>query len=90
MKKNQHYNEAISVLQELKKTHPSLTLGQTLSFIVYEYGDVWGLSDKEFLFALEKYKASLELDFEHSSSDIDDIINDAMDLDNILNDGEAE
>lgn len=90
MKKNQHYNEAIALLQELKKTHPSLTLGQTLSSIVYEYGDVWGLSDKEFLFALEKYKTSLELDFQHSSSDIEDIINDAMDLDSILLDEEAE
>ena len=90
MKKNQYYNEAIHLLQELKKTYPSLTLGQTLSSIVYEYGDVWGLSDKEFLFALEKYKTSLELDIQHSPSDIDDIINDAMDLDNILLDGEAE
>ena len=90
MKKNQYYNEAIHLLQELKKNNPSLTLGQTLSSIVYEYGDVWGLSDKEFLFALEKYKASLELDIQHSPSDIEDIINDAMDLDNILLDGEAE
>lgn len=85
-----YYNDIIHVLQELKKDFPSYSLGTHLSAIIYEYNDIWGLSDKEFLFALEKYKTSLELDLPHPSSDIDNIINDAMDLNNILNDGEAE
>ena len=90
MKKPTQYIEALEILKELKNSNPSYTLGQHIASIVYEYGDVWSVSDKEFLFALQKYKSSLELDFHHSSSDINDIINDAMDLENILNDGEAE
>ena len=90
MKKTQQYNDIIIILQGLKHSHPSLSMGQHISSIVYEYGDVWGLSDKEFLFALQKYKTSLELDFEHSSSDIEDIIKQGMHLDTILEEQEEE
>lgn len=90
MKKPTHYLDALNILRELKLSHPTTTLGQILSSIVYEYNDVWGLSDREFLFALEKYKASLELDFEHSSSDIEDIVKQGMDLKNILNEEEED
>jgi len=90
MKKPTHYLDAIKILEELKVSHPTTTLGQHLSAIVYEYGDVWSVSDKEFLFALQKYKTSLELDFHHSPTDIDDIINDGMNLESILNDEEED
>ena len=90
MKKPQQYNDIIVILQKLKHSHPSLSMGQHISSIVYEYGDIWGLSDKEFLFALQKYKTSLELDFEHSPSDIEDIIKQGMHLDTILEEQEEE
>lgn len=45
-----------------------------------DYGDCWGLTDKEFLFALEKYRA--ELDYNISpDTDVDKIVKDAQDLD---------
>jgi hypothetical protein len=57
------------------------------------YGDMWGITDKEFLFALQKYQVNMELDNFPNKEEIDKIIKDAMDLDNILNensDGESD
>jgi hypothetical protein len=54
---------------------------------------MWGITDKEFLFALQKYQMNMELDNFPNREEIDKIIKDAMDLDNILNensDGESD
>lgn len=77
------YNQILQLLHHLHKAHPSYNMGRHLSMALDEYSDVWGLPDKELLFALEKYQAQLEI---ASPMDIDKIIKDAMDLDNILND----
>jgi hypothetical protein len=63
-----HYKKCISLLQNLNKKYPRQALGQHLSLALSEYGDLWGLSDKEMLFALEKYQTEKELDF---SEDMD-------------------
>jgi hypothetical protein len=60
-------------------------MGRHLATALDGYGDVWALTDKELLFAFEKYKAELDMS---SPMDIDRIIKDAMDLDNILNETE--
>jgi hypothetical protein len=60
-------------------------MGRHLATALDEYGDIWGITDKELAFALTKYKNQLEMDIPHTDEkEIDDIIKQAMDLDNIL------
>jgi hypothetical protein len=77
------FSKLISLLTELHKAHPSYGVGRHLSTILADYGDIWGMTDKEFVFALEKYKLQLEMDVPHNE-DIDEIIRQGMDLDSIL------
>lgn len=85
MSKKTPYQQAIHNLQELNKDFPTYGLGRHLATALDEYGDIWGMTDKELAYALDKYKAELGLDVPHTDeSEIDKIIKDGMDLDNIL------
>jgi len=46
------------------------------------YGDLWNITDKEFLFALENYEIRQDLDIPHETGieDINHIINDGLNL----------
>jgi len=92
MKKLDNYNKIIKVFEELKKDFPNLELGSHISTAFSEYGDLWGLSDKEFLFALEKYRTQLELDSNNIASDeyVSQIMKDAENLENILKEEDEE
>lgn len=72
-----HYQKCISILQALNKKYPNKNLGSHLSLALSEYGDLWAISDREILFALEKYQTELELDFTGE-----------LDIDKILYEGE--
>lgn len=61
MRKNT-YKECLSTLQELHSKYPTYPLAQHISTAMADYGDFWGLTDREFLFALKKYSAELEMD----------------------------
>lgn len=89
MSKRNQYNEAISILQELHKSYPTYNMGRHLATALDGYGDIWGITDKELVYALEKYKSELDIDFPHTD-DIDKIVKEGMDLENILNDEEDE
>lgn len=66
-------------------------MGKHLSTALDGYGDVWGITDRELLFALEKYKAQLEMDIPHTDEDeIDQIIREGMNLDDILTEDNGE
>lgn len=66
-------------------------MGKHLSTALDGYGDMWGLTDRELLFALEKYKAQLEMDIPHADDDeIDQIIKEGMNLDDILKEEDGE
>ena len=85
MKKPNYHSEIIKILNELHKLYPNQNMGRHLYGALIEYGDFWGISDKEFLFALSKYKTQLEMDGCHTNpSEIEDIVKDALDLNNIL------
>lgn len=85
MSKKTNYEKALQVLQDLHKDFPTYNLGRHLSTALSDYGDIWGMTDKELLFALTKYKAEIEMDVPHTDdSELDKIIKDGMDLDNIL------
>lgn len=79
------YNQILHVLQQLHTDFPSYNMGRHISTALSDYGDLWGVTDREFLFALQKYKAELEMDIPHTDDkEIDDIIRDGMNLENIL------
>jgi len=85
MKKTNHYNQILQVLQELHSLYPQYNMGRHLATALDEYGDIWGITDKELLFAITKYKNQLEMDVPHTDDfEIDEIIKQGMDLDNIL------
>lgn len=91
MSKKTPYQQALHTLQELHKDFPTYGLGRHLATALDEYGDIWGMTDKELVYALDKYKAELGLDVPHTDeSEIDKIIKEGMDLDNILKEEEDE
>lgn len=80
--KRDFYKESIEILLELKKKYHSYSLGKHLSTALDDYGDIWGLSDKELHFALTKYKAQMEMDVPHETDEeeLKRIIEDGMNL----------
>ena len=91
MSKKTPYIEVITILQELHKSFPTYNLGRHLATALADYGDIWGLTDKELAFALSKYKAEIEMDIPHTDdSELEKIIKEGMDLDNILKEEEED
>lgn len=75
------FAQIVQTLLELKKQHPSYNLGRHISTALSDYGDPWNISDKEMLFALEKYKTELEIDLPHTeTNEIEEIIKGGMNL----------
>lgn len=77
------FSKLVSLLTELHKAYPHYGVGRHLSTILADYGDIWGMTDREFVFALEKYKLQLDMDVPNAE-DIDEIIRQGMNLDSIL------
>lgn len=63
------YKEVLNVLTELHKEYPSYGLARHIATATADYGDIWGMSDKELAFALTKYQAELALDNNNIVSD---------------------
>lgn len=80
-RKPNNYNQVIHILQELHNLHPEYTMAMHLATALDGYRDIWGITDKEFLFAIEKYKATLELYTPYSEGDeLEKIISDGVAL----------
>jgi len=91
MRKPNYYNQAVHLLQQLHAAYPEYNMGKHLATALDGYGDVWGITDKELVFALEKYKAQLDMDVPHTDEkELDQIIKDGMNLDDILKDQDGE
>jgi hypothetical protein len=87
MSKKTHYAEVISILQELN----TYNLGRHLATALDGYGDIWGITDKEFAFALSKYKTEIEMDVPHADdNELEKIIKEGMDLENILKEEDSD
>ena len=71
------------MLESLHKAHPFYNMGQHLSTAV-DGSELWGVTDKELLLALEKYEVNLEMDVDHNEEEIEAIIKDGMNLENTL------
>lgn len=89
-RKPNYHKQIVSLLEELMKTYPDYNLGRHLSTALDGYGDVWGLTDKEFVFLLSKYKTRMELDIPHVTDDeeLDRIVKGGMDLDSLFKEEE--
>jgi hypothetical protein len=91
MNKKNNYQQSLHILQELHKDFPTYNLGRHLATALSDYGDIWGITDKELAFALDKYKSELEMDVPHTDdSELDRIIKEGMDLDNILKEEDSD
>lgn len=91
-RKINYYSQIIATLNELHKMFPTYNLGKHLSTALDGHGDVWGMSDKELLYVLNKYKTELELDGPHPSSDkeIEAIIREGLNLDYLMEEEDGE
>lgn len=79
------------MLERLHKAHPTYNIGRHISTALDGYDDVWGVSDKEMLFALEKYELELNMDVDHiDQEEIEKIIKDGMNLGRTLFEEEEE
>ncbi len=80
-RKPNNYNSVIHILQELHSLYPSYTMGMHLSTALDGYHDFWGITDKELVFALQKYKAKLEMDVPYTEGEeLEKIIEEGMHL----------
>ena len=86
------YNSCIKLLNALHKEHPSFSLGRHLSTALAEYGDIWGMTDKELLFALTKYQTEQTLNEDNISHEdyVNKIVKEGMNLDTILDEEEED
>lgn len=72
----------IEILHRLSKDYPTFGLGRHLSTALSDYGDFWGITDKELCFAMEKYETELALDVSAIAPEdfVKDIVEDAKHL----------
>jgi hypothetical protein len=84
-RKPNYYRQILQTLENLRKAHPTYNIGRHISTALDGYDDIWGVTDKEFLFALEKYELALNMDIDHiDHEEIEKIIKDGMNLERTL------
>lgn len=86
MRKPNYYKNALKTLEKLYESHPDISIGRHFSTAFADYGDVWGLSNKEFNYALEKYAQELEMDTLNIAPDeyVQRVYDEGLNLENIL------
>lgn len=88
-KQPNYYRQIIQTLVRLQKAYPTYNIGRHISTALYEYSDVWGVSDREFLYAIQKYEIELNIDGPHlDDKEIEEIIKDGMNLDSMFEEEE--
>ena len=84
-----YYRQIVQALTRLQKAHPTYNIGRHLSTALDGYSDLWGVEDKEFLFAIQKYEIELNIDGPHiDDEEIEEIIKDGMNLDSMFEEEE--
>jgi hypothetical protein len=85
MAKPNYHRKIIQLLERLHKAHPTYNIGKHFATALDGYQDVWGVPDRELLFSLRKYEASLDMDVDHiDQEEIEAIIKDGMNLERTL------
>lgn len=85
MRHPNYYKQIIQLLERLQKAHPKYNMGRHFSTAID--GDVWGISDKELLIALQNYEIELNMDVDYTE-DIEAIIKDGMNLERMFEEEE--
>lgn len=88
MKSPNYYRQIIRALDRLQKAHPSYNMGRHLATAL-DGSDMWGITDKELLLALQNYEIELNMDVDHEG-DIEDIIKDGMNLERMFFDEDED
>jgi hypothetical protein len=89
MKTPNYYRQIVQTFVRLQKAYPTYNIGRHISTALDEYSDVWGVSDKEFLYAIQKYEIELNIDGPHiDDKEIEEIIKDGMNLDSMFEEEE--
>lgn len=82
------FSQIIALLNTLHKEFPKYNLGRHISTAL-DGSDLWGISDKQLLAALHKYKEQQEIDSPYTNErELDTIISDGMNLDHLFDDDE--
>lgn len=82
------FSQIIALLTELHKEFPKYNIGRHISTAL-DGSDLWGISDKQLLAALHKYKEQQEIDSPYTNErELDTIISDGMNLDHLFDDDE--
>jgi len=81
--------EILNLLKEINSSYPKQSIAQHIAIATADYPNISILTDGEFLFALNKYKAEKDIDYSSShSGELDRIIKEGMSLDTILDEDE--
>ena len=89
-RKPSDFSQIIAVLNELHKSFPKYNIGRHISTAL-DGSDLWGISDKQLLAALNKYKDQQELDTPYiNERELDVIISDGMNLSHIFEEDNGE
>ena len=88
MKHPNYYRQILKALERLHKAHPTYNMGRHLATALDE-SNLWGLDDRELLFALQKYEIELNIDYAHTD-EIEEIIKDGMNLERLFLDEEED
>ena len=82
MKQPNYYRQILKALDRLHKAHPTYNMGRHLATALDE-SNLWGLDDREMLYAIQKYEIELNIDHAHTD-EIEEIIKDGMNLERTL------
>lgn len=86
MKKN--LTKICASLQELHKRYPTQNIGRHLELALSDYPSLFSISDKEMVYALEKYILAIEIDPIASTAEVERILEEGMNLDTLFSDEE--
>jgi hypothetical protein len=82
------FSQIITLLNELHKSFPKYNIGRHISTAL-DGGDLWGISDKQLVDALNKYSEEQELDNPYTNErELESIISDGMNLDHLFDEEE--
>ena len=82
------FSQIITLLNELHKSFPKYNVGRHISTAL-DGSDLWGISDKQLLAALQKYREEREIDSPYTNErELDAIISDGLNLDHLFDEDE--
>lgn len=77
-----YFSKVSVILHKLHEDYPTFSIARHISTALSEYKDIWDVSNKELLFALEKYTLELSLDSDNlcGKEYVDNIVKDGIGL----------